>query len=236
MKDIARIFVALVSGLVLLVLGIASSDVVAKWDRRFADVIVYTAPAPLPAGAPLSDGPYTPIPISTPTLLTWVDPMPDADFAHPTFYILIGADTGIRVVDGWWWPVLDGERYLYGWDPWKVRFPMELEDGLTEGVMVYAYPHVLTPSDELFDGDTPIPLTETTLLYWVDLLPSAFFAHPTAYILITADGLFPVQGDIRVYYGDWPPTLNGETILLGEEPTTLRFPYDRLRALPPCRR
>jgi hypothetical protein len=162
--------------------------------------------------------------------------MPDADFAHPTFYLLIGADGGIQVEDGWWWPTLDGETYLYGWAPWKVHFPMVIDDGLNEGVMVYAYPHVLTPNDKLFDGDTPIPLTNRTLLYWVDLYPSAFFAHPTAYILITANDLSPVQGEVRVYEGEWWPTLNGESILLDEGSAMLRFPFRRLRGLPICPR
>ncbi len=236
MKDITRIFIALVGGLLLLTAGIAPSDVTAKWERRYPDVVVYTAPEPLPADAKLSDGRYTPIPLFAPTLVTWIDPMPEADFAHPTFYVLIGADMEIRVLDGWWWPSVDGETYLYGWAPWEVHFPMVIDDELSEGVMVYAYPYVLTPSDELFDGDTRIPIPDTTLFYWVDLYPSAFFAHPTAYILISANGDFPIQGEVRAYEGEWWPTLNGETILLDEGPTMLRFPFEWLRALPACPR
>jgi hypothetical protein len=236
MKDITRIFLALISGLLLLTAGIAPSDVTAKWEKRFPEVVVYTAPEPLPASVRLTDGHDDPIPLFTSTLVTWIDPMPDADFAHPTFYVLIGADMEIQVLDGWWWPYVDGESYLYGWAPWKVHFPMAIRDEHSEGVMVYAYPHVLTASDELFDGDTQIPLTNRTLLYWVDLHPSAFFSHPTAYILITATGDFPIQGEVRVYEGEWWPRLNGETILIDEESTMLRFPYKRLRALPVCPR
>ena len=236
MKDITRILITLISGLLLFIAVIDSSNVAAKWERRFPDVVVYTAAEPLPADALLSDGRDTPIPLFTPTLVTWIDPMPNADFAHPTFYVLIGADTKIQVLDGWWWPYLDGESYLYLSPPWEVHFPMAIEDGVSEGVMVYAYPHVLTPSDELYDGDTRVPITDTTLLYWVDLYPSAFFAHPTAYILITATGRFPLQGEVQVYEGEWWPTLNGEAILLGEGSTMLRFPFERLRALPACPR
>lgn len=234
MKDITRIFIAVISGLLLLTAGFAPSDVVAKWERRFPDVVVYTAAKPLPADARLSDGRYTPIPLFAPTLLTWIDPIPDADFAHPTFYVLIGADRDIRVLDGWWWPYLDGESYLYLSSPWEVHFPVAISDEHSEGVMVYVYPHVLTPSDELYDGDTRIPIPDMTLLYWVDLYPSADFAHPTAYILITATGEFPIQGEVQVYAGDWWPTLNGDKILLDEGSTMLRFPYERLRALPAC--
>jgi hypothetical protein len=236
MKDRARILIAIVSGLLLLAAGIVPVDANAKWERRFPDVVVYTAPEPLPPEARLSDGRYTPIPLWTHTLVTWIDPMPDADFAHPTFYVLIGADGEIRVLDGWWWPYVDGESYLYTWAPWEVCFPMAVDEGVTEGVMVYAYPHVLTPSDELFDGDTRIPVTDTTLLVWVDLYPSAFFAHPTAYILITATSELPIQGEVRVYEGEWWPTLNGEAILLEEGSTRLRFPFERLRSLPACLR
>jgi hypothetical protein len=113
---------------------------------------------------------------------------------------------------------------------------MTIDDELNDGVLIYAYPHVLTPSDGLFDGDNRIPITDTTLLYWVDLDPKAFFAHPTAYILITATGLFPLQGEVLVYEGEWWPTLNGEAILRDEGSTMLRFPFERLRALPPCPR
>jgi hypothetical protein len=234
MKKTALIFVAIASGLLLLTAGIAPSDGFAKWEQRFPDIVVYTAAEPLSPDARLSDGRYTPIPLTTHTLVTWIDPMPDADFAHPTFYVLIGADGEVRVLDGWWWPYVDGETYLYTWAPWEVCFPVIVGDAVSEGVMIYAYPHVLTPSDQLLDGDTRIPVTGTTLLVWVDLYPSLFFAHPTAYILITATGEPPIQGEVLVHEGEWWPTLNGEAILLDEGSTRLRFPFERLRALPAC--
>ena len=75
MKDRARILIAIVSGLLLLAAGIVPVDANAKWERRFPDVVVYTAPEPLPPEARLSDGRYTPIPLWTHTLVTWIDPM-----------------------------------------------------------------------------------------------------------------------------------------------------------------
>jgi len=95
----------------------------------------------------------------------------------------------------------------------------------TGPVDVYFYPHVLSPEDKLFDGDfvlssgdesfdanfaaNQIKIVDNTLLVWVDLMPMAFFAHPTAYITISGK-------DIRVVHGDWWPSLNGKRILYNE--------------------
>ena len=79
------------------------------------------------------------------------------------------------------------------------------------GIDVYIYPHELTRDDKLVDGPTglEIRITDNTLLVWVDLLPEALFAHPTAYVLISGDGT-------RVEEGMWWPVLNGKRILFGE--------------------
>jgi hypothetical protein len=46
-------------------------------------------------------------------MLIWVDLYPNWRFAHPTLYILISGEES-RIVEGEWWPVLNGERILYG--------------------------------------------------------------------------------------------------------------------------
>jgi hypothetical protein len=189
-------------------------------------VIVYTSEYLLPAGTNLTDGGITPIEITDLTFLAWVDLMPLADFAHPTLYILIQANGEVRVERGWWPPEIDGELFLYGWPPSYVGFPMTLlttEDYLK----VYAYPEALNSKDELLDGENPIILTDTTLLYWIDPDPYADFSHPSIYILVSSEGI------VRVEHGDWWPTLNGEQILYAKPPTLLETPFDELIPEPP---
>ena len=137
-------------------------------------IIVYTSEDLLSPGADLSDGGYTPIEITDLTFLAWVDLMPLADFAHHTVYILVAANGEVRVEKGWWPPELDGEIILYGDEPSYVEFPMTL---LTEEdfLKIYAYPEALNSKDELLDGDNPIVITDTTLLYWIDPDPDADF-------------------------------------------------------------
>jgi hypothetical protein len=48
------------------------------------------------------------IPLDSPTLLIWVDQMPDARFAHPTQHVLISSN-GVQVEKTEWWPVLNGK-------------------------------------------------------------------------------------------------------------------------------
>jgi hypothetical protein len=85
-------------------------------------------------------------------------------------------------------------------------------------INVYSYPYELTPADKLMDGDTPLPMTDNTLLVWVDFQPEAKFAHNTAYLLISPVG-------IQVQVGQWWPELNGKRILYGaRNPTALLSP------------
>jgi hypothetical protein len=83
---------------------------------------------------------------------------------------------------------------------------------ISDCIDIYIYPQALTPEDTLTDGNhgKKLDITENTLLIWVDFAPPADFAHPTAYVLISATG-------IRIEEGEWWPVLNGEPILYGEQ-------------------
>lgn len=78
-------------------------------------------------------------------------------------------------------------------------------------VAIFVYPEELTSRDRLTDGDTErlLRLDDNTLLLWIDLEPGLFFTHPTAYVLISAEG-------VRVERGNWWPVLNGQAILYGK--------------------
>ena len=88
------------------------------------DAKVYVYPKPLTAKDTLTDGPNRkPIPITAETTLVWVDRMPGARYEHPTEYVLISAE-GTKVVEGGWWPELNGKR-LFGDDgPSQVTLPI----------------------------------------------------------------------------------------------------------------
>ncbi len=47
------------------------------------------------------------------TSLIWIDLAPEARFVHPTAYLLV-SDSDSCVKEGGWWPVLNGEKILYG--------------------------------------------------------------------------------------------------------------------------
>jgi hypothetical protein len=81
-------------------------------------------------GDSLCDGPDDrEIPVLSKSFLAWVDMHPGLFFAHPTQYLLIGADKTIRVVDGNWWPELNGKVMLYGTrDKYSVLSPFRLTD------------------------------------------------------------------------------------------------------------
>lgn len=84
---------------------------------------------------------------------------------------------------------------------------------MEEHIDIYIRPQKLTPKDILTDGgNKQVEITENTLLVWADLIPSAKFAHPTLYVLISAEGT-------RVEKGEWWPVLNGEKILYGSQET-----------------
>lgn len=151
------------------------------------------------------------------TALIWVDLAPDLFFSHKTLYILISQEK-IRIKNGKWWPVLNGKKILYGEEgqyaltsPYNIP-AMAVTAGPPTGITMYVYPHELNAQDMLTDG--PIEklflLDDNCLLVWVDLLPGAFFVHPTAYIFIS-------RKNTHVESGSWWPTLNGRRILYGQK-------------------
>lgn len=62
------------------------------------------------AGETLRDGERE-IVLEEPSLVAWIDLQPQARFAHPTRYVIIGARE-VRVIDGEWWPTLAGRPVL----------------------------------------------------------------------------------------------------------------------------
>jgi hypothetical protein len=143
-------------------------------------------------------------------------------FAHDTVYILITKEN-IRVERGNWWPVLNGKMILHNeHDRYALVSPFELPlisaDGyIDEKIAIHVYPHELTSQDLLADGPLGrgelVKIEDNCLLIWVDLLPGAFFAHPTAYIMI-------LRENIRAENGNWWPELNGKIILYGQKNKT----------------
>jgi len=155
--------------------------------------------------------------ISEDTLLVWVDLFPELFFVHKTAYILISKDR-IRIKRGNLWPVLNGKMILHNEhskyafvSPFEIPGYGSIEDKLT----IHVFPHELTSEDQLTDGpyEDLFTIYDNCLLIWVDLLPGAFFAHPTAYILISKE-------NIRVEDGHWWPELNGKIILYSQQNKT----------------
>jgi hypothetical protein len=84
---------------------------------------IYPYPYELKPADKLSDGSLgRPLPITRNTLLVWIDLALNFRFAHPTAYVLISdgesAEDGaeVRVENGRWWPVLNGENILVNQD------------------------------------------------------------------------------------------------------------------------
>ncbi|UCF37137.1 MAG: hypothetical protein JSU96_20505 [Acidobacteriota bacterium] len=78
----------------------------------------------------LSDGTDDPIPLESRTFLAWVDLHPGLFFTHQTAYLLIGADKSITVIDGGWWPELNGKTVLYNnQNKHGITSPFELRGG-----------------------------------------------------------------------------------------------------------
>jgi hypothetical protein len=176
-----------------------------------ADVAVYAYWQVLTDTDRLQDGPEgEDLGLEGDTFLIWVDRAPGYRFTHPTAYILVSGD-GVRVVDGGWWPVLNGQRILYGkQNHASIVSPLEVGSAHDDRILVHIYPEELGSGDVLADGDEVIDvMSENTFFVWVDLLPDAFFTHPTAYLLVAADGRILVQD------GGWWPVLNGKTVLYG---------------------
>ena len=157
------------------------------------------------------------IDISEDTLLVWVDFYPDMFFVHKTAFILISKKR-VRTRRGNMWPVLNGKMILHNeLGKYALVSPFEIPgNGLIEDrINIHVYPQELNSQDQLTDGPTEklFKLDDNCLLIWVDLLPGAFFAHPTSYILISKD-------NTRVVDGIWWPELNGKMILYGQQNKT----------------
>lgn len=92
-------------------------------------ISIYMYPNPLTPGDVLTDGEDgAAFEIFENTLLIWADLDPLAPFAHRTTYVLIYATGDIRIRDGQWWPVLNGERVLFGSQD-TMTFPVRLATG-----------------------------------------------------------------------------------------------------------
>jgi hypothetical protein len=181
----------------------------------------------------LQDGPYgPPLGITGKTMLVWVDMEPEMRFTHPTYYILITPDT-IRIEKGDWWPVLNGrkiliqENHTYALLSPSILGPGDDSTGALDWIRIHMFPHELTLGDTLTDGPSErrIRVYPNTLLIWVDLMPLADFAHPSAYILISKHGT-------RTEKGWWWPVLNGKQICYGEKNQTgIVSPFKVMRLL-----
>jgi hypothetical protein len=97
-----------------------------KKDETPAGVQVFVHPEKLTAKDKLTDR-GSAIEIKSETTLVWIDLSPGARFAHATKYVLISAD-GTRVVDGTWWPVLNGKDLFRNGTGYKVEFPIKLSE------------------------------------------------------------------------------------------------------------
>lgn len=186
-----------------------------EWDQHI-DVHLY--PHSLSPQDILQDGPFgKKLDILEDTFFIWIDLFPGMFFAHNTAYILISKDN-VRIEEGDWWPVLNGKMILHNeHSKFALISPFEVplistNEFIDERIDIHVYPHELTSQDQLTDGflEELFKMDDNCLLVWVDFLPGAFFAHPTAYVLISKE-------NIRVEYGNWWPTLNGKTILYGTQ-------------------
>ena len=169
----------------------------------------------------LQDGPYGKyLDIREDTFFIWVDLFPGMFFAHKTAYILI-SQGDIRIERGDWWPVLNGKMILHNeQSKYALISPFGLalisvDEFMDARIDIHVYPHEITSQDSLADGPAErlFRIDDNCLLVWIDLLPEAYFAHPTAYVLISKES-------IRVERGNWWPTLNGRTVLYGEQNKT----------------
>src|SRR5262249_16062489 len=98
-----------------------------KKDGPPVAVEVFVYPEKLTAKDKLSDGTGAALEIKGETTLVWVDLSAGARFGHPTKYVLISAD-GVRVVEGTWWPVLNGKNLFRDGKPSKLEFPIKLSE------------------------------------------------------------------------------------------------------------
>jgi hypothetical protein len=176
-------------------------------------VEVHLYPQLLNVNDRLQDGPnHEAFALEGDTFLIWIDLGPELRYTHPTAYVLISR-LGVRVEAGGWWPVLNGRAIIYGRrNHSAIVSPRRIIDDAGDAIEVHVCPQELIAGDLLADGeDTIMEVATDTLLVWIDLVPTAFFAHPTRYVLITADG------DIRVLEGQWWPTVNGKPVLFSDD-------------------
>ena len=180
-------------------------------DQR---IHVHFYPHPLSPQDVLQDGPYGKnLDIPDDIFLVWVDLFPGMFFTHETAYLLISKE-GVRIERGNMWPVLNGKMILHNeHDKYALLSPFELPSISANGfrdekINIHVYPHGLDSQDQLTDGPLGelFKIDDNCLLIWVDFLPGAFFAHPTAYIFVS-------RTNIWVENGNWWPTLNSKTIL-----------------------
>lgn len=182
-----------------------------------SSILVHFYPRTLTSGDRLTDGRTGDrLEIEDGTFLIWVDLHPKARFTHRTLYILV-SPAQIRVEQGGWRPFLNGKRLFSPRNPdFAMISPFEIKSPLLNGtaeaaLRIHVWPEALRSSDVLTDGpqESAFSLEDDTLLVWVDLLPGAYFAHPTAFILISGSRT-------RAEHGMWWPELNGKPILYGE--------------------
>lgn len=209
-KRVCFIFFILFISLMVLSIPPAQSQEEPYDSLLDQSVIAYLYPLELKKGDIISDGPHGPqYKIRSDTLFIWVDLMPDADFAHPTKYIFIRDHEKwpVLVRDGEWWPYLNEHPILYG-SPNKSALvsPYQLDS-----ILVYLYPLELKEGDVVSDGEQghSFKIKCDTLFIWIDLIPNAFFVHPTKYVFIRG----MLKKPVRVADGEWWPCLNGSPIL-----------------------
>lgn len=78
----------------------------------------------------LSDGSDTTIPLNSQTFLAWIALHPELFFIHPTADPRILLDKSINVVEGGWWPELNGKPVLYNSQgKFGIISPFELRGG-----------------------------------------------------------------------------------------------------------
>jgi hypothetical protein len=100
----------------------------------------------------------------------------------------------------------------------------EQPKGPPKKAKVYVYPEKLTAKDKLSFGPgteqkEPIPIKEEATLVYVDLMPDAWFAHPTQCILISTGGA-------QVIKGAWWLVLNGKPLFRDGEDFKVDFPIN----------
>jgi len=179
-------------------------------------VIAYVYPVELKPGDVVSDGKHgRSFEIQSDTLLIWVDLLPPADFVHPTKYIFIRdhETRPVLIFDGEWWPYLNGNSILYS----TSNRNCSLSPYKLDGIEVHIYPVELRKDDVVSDGGygASIRIECDTLFVWVDLMPTARFAHPTKHIFIRSRADHPVIAAD----GQWWPYLNGQGIFYGSANT-----------------